>query len=51
MTALLYKSPTGWNLMLAFSDVRGSFASTASARRYAASEGIRIKRSPKLDYQ
>ena len=49
MTALLYRSPDGWQLMLAFSDVRGSFASTASARRYARTEGIKVKRSPKLD--
>lgn len=50
MTALLYRSPDGWQLMLAFSDVRGSFSSTASARRYARTEGIKVKRSPKLDY-
>jgi len=50
MTALLYRSPSGWNLMLAFSDVRTGFSSTASARRYAASEGIKVRRSPKLDY-
>jgi hypothetical protein len=50
MTAILYRSPSGWNLMLTFSDVRTGFASPASARSFAAVNGWRVRRSPKLDY-
>lgn len=49
MTALLYRTPSGWHLMLAVSDIRGKFRSPLSARQYALAEGFRVKRSPNLD--
>jgi hypothetical protein len=50
MTALLYRTPSGWRLMLAMSDIRGSFASVASARNYARANSIRVKRAANLDH-
>jgi len=50
MTALLYRTSTDWRLMLAMSDIRAGFVSAASARAYAASHGIRVRRSSNLDH-
>ena len=50
MTALLYRTPSGWNLMLAMSDIRSGFTSSTAARNYAAAIGIRAKRAANLDH-
>lgn len=50
MTALLYRNPQGWQLMLAISDIRGSFASMRSACNYAKMHGFKIRRSSNLDH-
>ena len=50
MTALLYRTATDWRLMLAMSDIRAGFVSAASARNYAAANGIRVRRSSNLDH-
>lgn len=50
MTALLYRTPTDWRLMLAMSDIRSGFVSSASARNYAASHGIQVRRASNLDH-
>lgn len=48
MTALLYRTPEGWHLMLAVSDIRGPFT-FSSIPRLAYAHGWKIKRSPNLD--
>jgi len=50
MTALLYRTPTDWRLMLAMSDIRSGFVSAASARNYAKANGIRVRRFSKADH-
>jgi hypothetical protein len=50
MTALLYRTATDWRLMLAMSDIRTGFVSAASARNYATTHGIKVRRSSNLDH-
>lgn len=49
MTALLYKTPDGWRLMLAMSDIRGPFPNRDSAKLYARKNWINIRRAANLD--
>jgi hypothetical protein len=50
MTALLYRTPTDWRLILAMSDVRSGFVSPMAARNYAKANGIRVRRAFYLDH-
>jgi hypothetical protein len=49
MTALLFRSPAGWDLLLTFTEVY-RFSSSRAAKDHAAIMGWRVRRSPKLDY-